>query len=207
MMTSSNTSYLTHLMISSLGSSGSGPKAIHTENLHPLVTSCENWGQLDVRYALRIILSVRGQKILYWKMGRSVILAVMGQYTFLNLLFWASFFCLVLLLFDYCCFFFWRKKFLFICLFLNIIFWLSAMISDFSAALFCCCFSHFNFLQWFIFLCDCSFYCFHLNKIHNCSGLCCTTESLYLKRSKIAKIQMLMFHSNGSEEITLPPWM
>ena len=68
-------------------------------------------------------------------------------------------------------------------------------------------FSFFHFLQCFMFFCDWNVYSFHLNKIHNCSRLRCTSESLNLMRSNIAKIQILMFHLNGSDEITWIPWM
>ena len=60
-------------------------------------------------------------------------------------------------------------------------------------------FSFFFLLATLYILCDWNVDSFHLNKICNCSGLCCTTESLNFMSLKIAKIRILMFHLNGSE--------
>ena len=55
-----------------LGSYDNGPKTIHTENLYPSVTSIEKlrsiWCQMRSQVYL---ISERGQKILYWKLGQS----------------------------------------------------------------------------------------------------------------------------------------
>ena len=61
-----------HIWLRHIRFLNNGPKTIHTENLYPSVTSVEKlksiWCQMRSQACL---ISERGQKILYWKLGQS----------------------------------------------------------------------------------------------------------------------------------------
>ena len=92
--------FLTDPMMSSVGNEVNGLKATHIENLHSSVKSGENLRSIGRQMRPRVILYVRGQKILFLKMSRGCHFGSDGPIDIM-LLFFCTSFCFALFSFFF----------------------------------------------------------------------------------------------------------
>ena len=92
--------FLMYLMISSIRTSGNGSKTTRAGNTHPFVTFDKNLWSIGRQIRNQDhLLSVRNQKILYWKLAIGCHFGIMGQYAFLISFLCAPFCCVFLIFF------------------------------------------------------------------------------------------------------------
>ena len=85
--------FLAHLMTSSVGTSGNGPKTTRNRNLHPSMISAGNMSSIrrQMRSQGPLLFCEVPKNSLIGNWAEVVILAVMDQYRFSILFFWAPF--------------------------------------------------------------------------------------------------------------------